>query len=352
MTRIVRGIGSVGLLVALGLCLHPAAAQPTLQFPQPSQAAIVSQTIGLTQITVTYNRPVARGRAIWGGIVPYGQVWRTGANQNTTIAFSTPVSIQGNELAAGTYGLHTIPTEDAWAIIFSNNSWSWGSFNYDEAEDALRVQAQPQEAGFMETMQISFPDITPTAATLAIHWGKVMVPVTIDVDVPTTVFAQMRRDFDNLQGFNPQRLAQGAAYAAQVNTNHAEAMGWVDRAIQQQPTFGNTSVRALLLMQTGKAEEAEALIAEGLPTSTEAEVNTFGYQLMGAGFMDKAYAMFAHNVEQYPASWNVHDSLGEYYANAGDTALAIQNYEKALSMAPTNQQGRINGILTTLRGSM
>lgn len=352
MNHFIRG--TQGLLMMLVLCLtiDTAVAQPALQLPQPSQAATVSQTIGLTQITVNYARPVARGRTLWGSVVPYDQVWRTGANNNTTISFSTPVSIQGNELAAGTYGLHTIPTEDEWTVIFSNNSWSWGSFNYDPAEDALRVTAQPQSADFKETMQISFPDINASAATLAIHWGDVMVPVTIDVDVTETVFAQMRRDFDNLQGFNPARLAQGAAFAAQVNTNHEEAMTWVDRAIQAQPTFANTSVKALLLMQTGSTAEADALIAAGLDAATENEVNTFGYQLMGVGFMNKAGEMFTHNVEKFASSWNVHDSLGEYYANVGQTAEAIQLYEQALSMAPANQQPRINGILTGLRDSL
>src|SRR5271154_2412341 len=123
-----------------------------LDLPLQSQGAKVSQTIGITNITVNYHRPLVNDRKVWGGLVPYGQVWRAGANLNTTITFSDPVTIEGKPLAAGTYGLHMIPNENEWTIIFSKNSTSWGSFTYDQAEDALRVTVKPQPTDFHDAL--------------------------------------------------------------------------------------------------------------------------------------------------------------------------------------------------------
>src|SRR5581483_2947773 len=115
-----------------------------LVLPLQSQRAVVTQRVGITDITITYHRPLAKGRQIFGTVVPYGKVWRAGANENTTIEFTDPVSIEGKPLAAGTYGLHMIPGEDHWTVIFSKVSTAWGSFTYDEKEDALRVDVKPQ----------------------------------------------------------------------------------------------------------------------------------------------------------------------------------------------------------------
>src|SRR5262245_17915998 len=133
------------LVVALVLAAAgPAAAQANLTMPQPSPKASVSQTVGLTEITVTYHRPGVGGRKIWGELVPYGDVWRAGANENTTISFSSPVRVAGRPLGAGTYGLHMIPTQKDWTIIFSTVSGAWGSYGYNQREDALRVTVTPQ----------------------------------------------------------------------------------------------------------------------------------------------------------------------------------------------------------------
>ena len=138
-------------MIAVSVLLLVAAAAPlacaqsfVMSLPRPSQRALASQRVGLTDITITYHRPLVGGRKIWGGLVPYDQVWRAGANENTTIAFADPVSIEGQPLAKGIYGLHMIPSANEWTIVFSKNSTSWGSFTYDQAEDALRVKVKSQ----------------------------------------------------------------------------------------------------------------------------------------------------------------------------------------------------------------
>ena len=143
-----------------------------------SPNASVSQTIGLTDILVTYGRPGVRDREIFGGLVPYGQVWRTGANESTVVVFPEDVRVQGESVPAGTYSLYTVPGEDEWTIIL-NNKLSWGTA-YDEAEDLLRVTADPQESHFVEQMMIYFEDITAESGDLVIHWANTKVPVTIE----------------------------------------------------------------------------------------------------------------------------------------------------------------------------
>ena len=144
----VRVLFAVEGLLLLGSLGH--AQSFLLDLPRPSQHAVITQRIGITDVTINYHRPMVNKRKVWGGLVPYGQVWRAGANENTTIKFTDPVTVEGKPLPKGTYGLHMIPGENEWTVIFSNNSTSWGSFTYDQAEDALRVTVKPQAAEFHE----------------------------------------------------------------------------------------------------------------------------------------------------------------------------------------------------------
>lgn len=148
--------------------------------PRVSPNASVSQTIGTTIVSISYSRPSVNGREVFGGsLVPYNEVWRTGANESTTITFSDDVSVQGHTLAAGTYSLYTIPGQDEWTIIF-NEKISWGT-QYDKAQDVLRVQVEPQKAKMMEQMLFYFTDVTKNAGTVVLRWDTVKVPFTIKV---------------------------------------------------------------------------------------------------------------------------------------------------------------------------
>jgi len=139
MKQIIRNIPLFAAF--LGLATIPMS-RADLNLPETSQLAINKQRIGLTDITITYHRPLVNGRKIWGGLVPFGEVWRAGANENTTIEFSDPVSVEGKPLAKGIYGLHMIPTADSWTVIFSKMATAWGSYTYKQEEDALRVKRE------------------------------------------------------------------------------------------------------------------------------------------------------------------------------------------------------------------
>ena len=166
--------------LALLLLALPATAQErATDEPRPSPNAVVGQTVGTTDVTVTYGRPSARGREVFGELVPYGEVWRTGANEAATITVSGDVTVEGEPLPAGTYSLFTVPGEDAWTVVFNRTATQWGAFRYDDAEDALRVTVEPVDAPMQEQFEIRFDDTATDATTMLLHWDTVGVPVRI-----------------------------------------------------------------------------------------------------------------------------------------------------------------------------
>ncbi len=341
---------SLFVLGFVSFLAQPTLAQQNLTVPRVSPHASVSQTIGLTDVTIDYHRPAINGRAIYGGLVPYDQVWRAGANDNTTISFSSPVTVAGAALDAGTYGLHMIPRQSGtWTVIFSTMADAWGSFSYDEAEDAARIEATPRSAPVEEQLSYRFDAPTNTSAVVVMRWADREVPFTITANTPAVVLASMEREMRNLPRFGWQGWNQIAGYALQTGQRPEEALAWADQSISMNRNFTNLMTRAGLLGALGNGGEADRTRAEALTLATENEVNAYGYQLLGAGDTAGALAIFRQNVEDHPDSWNVHDSLAEALAAQGQTAEAITLYEKARSMAPQPQHARIDGVLTQLR---
>ncbi|MDX1672822.1 MAG: DUF2911 domain-containing protein [Balneolaceae bacterium] len=173
---------SVAVLFFVGLSIFEVNAQERGdEKPRVSPNASVSQTIGTAKVTITYGRPSVNERNIFGGLVPYDKVWRTGANEATTITFSKDVMIEGKKLEAGTYGLFTIPGEKNWTVIFNNVPNQWGAFDYDSAEDALRVKVTPREGRKVEQMMFYFTEVSESSGLAVMHWNEVIVPFKISV---------------------------------------------------------------------------------------------------------------------------------------------------------------------------
>jgi tetratricopeptide (TPR) repeat protein len=340
---------AVSFLVVSTLSAAAALAQPALTLPQASPKASISQTVGLTEIAITYHRPAVNKRTVWGDLVPYDEVWRAGANENTTISFSTPVTINGKPLAAGTYGLHMIPTKGDWTIAFSNMNVAWGSFTYDEKEDALRVTATPRAAELEERLSYRFDDPTDKSVTVAMRWEKVDVPFTVEIDTPAVVVESLRRELRGLPRFGWQGWNGAAAYAMRNKVNLDEALTWVDRSISMQENFTNLRTKAGILEAKGDAKAAAELRDKAMRIATEAEINNYGYQLLGAGKIDEAIEIFRKNVKDHPQSWNTYDSLAEAYDRKGEKKLAAENYRKAQGMTKDpDQKKRIAGILAKM----
>ena len=339
------------LLLPIALLPSRAFAQaPGLTTPQVSPEASVSQTLGLTELAVSYHRPAANGRVVWGTLVPYGQVWRAGANQNTTVSFSTPVTVNGTPLAAGKYGLHMIPTTGDWTVIFSKESGAWGSFSYDEKEDAARVTVKPEAAPQQERLGYTFDEPTADSVVLAMRWEKIRVPLAIRIDVGRTVLENYKAQLRGLPRFGWQGWNQAANWAAQNSIDLDDATAWADRSIGMNRNFTNLRTKALVLTKKGDAAGADALTKEALSIATEVEVNAYGYQLMGQQKVDEAIAMFEKNVKDHPTSWNAYDSLGEAYGVKGDRKKALDNYTKAMNLTTVDiQKTRIAATIEQLK---
>ena len=325
-------------------------AQKKMSVPDASQEAAVMQHVGLTKIKISYHSPLTNGRTIWGDVVPYNEVWRAGANENTTITFSTEVMVEGKKLAAGTYGLHMIPTQKEWTVIFNRNSTAWGSFFYDEKEDAVRVTVTPLTSEMQEWLSYSFADIKPQSATAMMKWEKKSVPFKITVDVPEVVFQNMKNELTGLSGFGWQGHQEAAAYAINNNIHLDEAEAMIDRSIKMQKTFLNLNTKSKLLALQGKTTEADAMKKEALTMADENQLNAYGYELIAAKKLPEATEIFKMNVKKHPDSWNVYDSLGEAQAMTGEKKSAIANYKTAMAKAPEDQKKRIGAVLKKLEG--
>lgn len=338
-------------LALLLLAPFATAQNRNLTTPRASMHAAVIQTVGLTELSVDYHRPAVNDRTVWGGLVPYDQVWRAGANENTVFTTSTEILVEGQALPAGRYGLHMIPTSGSWTVIFSTMADAWGSFSYDESEDMLRVTVAPRPAEHEERLSYRFDAPTNTTTELVMSWAGVDVPVHIRVDTPEVVLMNMQTELRGIPRFFWDGWNQIAAFALQNGIHLEEALGWVDRSIATTQNGTNLGTKIGILTALGRNDEANALEERFLAAATEAEVNAYGYLLVGQGRMDDALAIFEKNVADHPQAWNTHDSLGETLAAMGRIQEGITHYEHARELAPPAQHARIDGILSQLRNS-
>lgn len=249
---------SLPIALAAAAVLAGTSGAAELTLPRVSQKASVMQTVGLTDVTITYSRPGVKGRVIWGDLVPYDKVWRTGANEATTIVFSTDVKVNGHALPAGTYSLHTIPTTNEWTVIFNTEADQWGSYAYNDSADAVRIQVKAQPHEFTEWMQFSFPDIAVDKATIALDWEKLRVPFEIEVSTVDLALASARTAMSSLKPDDHQTAYRTAAFAFQNNVALDEASQWVDKSISIQETWLNLRLKADMLAAEGKTSEAIA----------------------------------------------------------------------------------------------
>jgi tetratricopeptide (TPR) repeat protein len=305
-----------------------------LNLPDASQHARITQRIGITDITIDYHRPLVRGRKIFGGLQAYGQVWRAGANFNTTIEFSDPVTIEGQTLSKGVYGLHLIPGETSWVVIFSKNSTSWGSFTYDKAEDALRVAVKPQAIENHEALSYDFDDPKPNSALITMRWEKVAVPFKVEVNTPEIVQQNLRNQLRSRVQFEWQAWQEAADYLLNNKLSAEEAAKYADRSIEIEDRFENEMTKAHALSALGRKEEALAARDKATAKGSQLQVHSYGRGLQTQGQQDEAMELFRSNIKKDPNSWVGHNDAARIAVAKGDFDTAVREMKLAVTAAP------------------
>ena len=334
---------------ALMLATSSAVAQSALvDLPRASQHATLMQRVGLTNITLNYHRPLVNGRKVWGGLVPYGEVWRAGANENTTIQFSDPVTIQGQPLAAGIYGLHMIPAENQWMVIFSRMSNAWGSFTYDPKEDALRVTVKPQVSDFHEALTYDFDDPKPNSATVTLRWEKLAVPFTVGVDTDQIVVNSLHNQFRGLVQYNYQSWDDAATYFADNKANLEEALKYSERSIQIEERFDNLLTKSRILNELNRTQEASATRDKAMGIATPLQLHIYGRTLQSQGKQDEAFSVFRTNIKKNPDHWTAHNEAARLASAQGKFQDAAKEMRASLSGSPDQIKPQVEGLIKKL----
>jgi hypothetical protein len=319
-----------------------------LNLPTTSQRAVVSQRLGLTDITVTYSRPLAGKRKVWGDVVKYGEVWRAGANENTVFETTDAITVEGKPLAAGKYGLHMIPNQDSWTVIFSREFHSWGSFTYDQKEDALRVTVAPKPAEFRDALTYEFGDPGTDDVTLSLRWEKVAVPVKVAVDVPAVTEAALKRQLRDLVGYSWQAWDDAAEYLLDRKHNLELALKWADQSVQFQPQFHNQQTKARILTAMGKKDEATAVMQSALKVAGPVQVYNYGRQLQFENRHAEAIPVFRETARRFPDQWVAHMALARVLSSEKKFAEAAKEAKLSLAGAPPQQKTQIETHIARL----
>lgn len=337
------------LLLAFGS--RPAQSQSlVMSTPRASQRATVSQRLGLTDITITYHRPLINGRKVWDGLVPNGQVWRAGANENTVIEFSDPVSVEGQALPKGVYGLHMIPTADSWTVIFSKNSTSWGSFSYDQKEDALRVSVKPQPSEMHEALAYDFDDVKPDSALVTLRWEKVAVPFRVSLS-KEVAFQNIRNQLRSLPQYTWMGWDDAAQYCVESKINSEECLRWSDRSIQIEERAENLMTKSHLLTALGRNEEASAAKAKAFEKAGPLQLYGYARQLQFQKKPAEAMELFRATYKRFPEHWLGHLAQARILSAAGDFPNAVKEVNASLAAgAPDPQKPNLQNLIKRLEG--
>ncbi|MEO8661827.1 MAG: DUF2911 domain-containing protein [Bryobacteraceae bacterium] len=347
--------------LSLSLTGAACAQYPGLTLPPSgsNQKAAVTQFIGPVKVTIEYSGPAVHGPngkdrrgQIWGKLVPYGLTnlgfgngkpgpWRAGANENTVFEVSHAVLIEGKPLAAGRYGLHMIVDPEEWTLILSKNSTAWGSFFYEDSEDALRVKVKPHKHEYREWLTYEFTERKPTSAIAELQWEEIAVPWNIKVEDANQIYiSNLKHELTSVPGFSWQGFDAAAQFTVQSNSNLEDGLKWAETAITNpnvgEANFQTLGTKAQILEKLGRTDEAKKSMATALrsPTASILQIHQYGRQLIIAGKKQEALEVFQLNAERNGDAWPVHVGLARGYAANGDLAKALEHARKAAAQAP------------------
>ena len=332
-----------------------------------NKKAFVGERVGLTDITIHYDRPGVKGREgrVWGELVHKGFIdqgfgnskaapWRAGANENTTIEFSNDVTIEGQPLKKGKYGFFIAYDSLESTLIFSNNSTSWGSYYYNDKEDALRVKVKPVKMNnSVEWLRYEFMNQTENAATIALVWEKLMIPFKVETNYIKDQVASFQNELRTQRGFYWLPWDQAAQWALQRNTNLEQALEWSDSATG--PSFGGSNMfqpkatKAQILQKLGREQEATALMKQALPLANMQEIHGYGRSLLAQKKAKEALEVFQMNYKKNPDQFTTLVGMTRGYSANADYKSALKYAEQALPLAPGGQKRSVETMIDKLK---
>jgi tetratricopeptide (TPR) repeat protein len=354
----------LSILIITMISLQALAQGLTLPPNGDNQKSSVTQWIGPVAVTINYNSPNVhapngddRKGHIWGELAHAGYIdqgfgpakaapWRAGANENTTITFSHDVKIDGKDVKAGTYGLFlAIEKEGPWTWILSNNSKSWGSYFYNQNEDALRTQATPKDAEYTEYLTYGFDNRETNSTVAYLQWENKRVPLKIDVPNVNEIYVGIiRNELRGNVGFDYRNIMAAAQFCARNKINLEEALAWSDAAINPPlglEEFATLQTKATVLRAMNRNDEATAIMDKAInhPTATVGAIHQYGRNLLGEGKKEKALEVFKLNRQRHPEDkFTTFVGLARGFAAVGDNKNAIKNWEVAIKNLPENQK--------------
>ena len=345
------------VVAALGLSIFAstAAAQfkngaqaTELNLPLLSQHGVVTQTIGLSTVTIDYHRPLTGSRDIFGKVVPYGKVWRAGANENTTITFSDDANVEGKLLPAGKYGLHMIPDKEQWTVIFSKNFTSWGSFSYDEKEDALRVTVAPKPSELEPVLVYSFDSVKEDSALATLRWDKTAVPFRVAFDVKAITFKSIQNQLRSVGGFSWVGYDEAAQWCLDNNYNLEQALKWEDTSIQNEERFENLETKSRVLGALGRKDEAAKTLNAALEKANAQQLYVYARGLQRSGNAARAFELYPMVVKKDPNHWLAHLAQARISSKAGDFSTASKEMKLAIAGSPEANKPFLEPLQTKL----
>ena len=355
------------------ILLAPWRAQAQLQLPDGTNLKRSSGTrVGVTDIEITWNAPGVKGREgkIWGtAVAPFGfsvlgfgsnvpSPWRAGANENTTVSFSTDVTINGKKLPAGKYGLHIALYADSCTLIFNRNTSGWGSYFYNNGLDVLRVTTRQQKdlKDSRERLEYVFSNYTDASVDVALEWERWRIPFTVAVDVKGTTLASIRRQMSGAIGFDPPSLEAAAAWCLRNEVNYDEALNWITSATDPnlggRNNFNALSTKAGLLTKLNRQPESDQAMQLALENASAQEMHLYGRQLLNEKKTNEAFAIFEKNFKKHKGAWPTHVGMMRGYSAQGNLKKALEHARLALAQAPNdmNKQSLEQAVKTLESG--
>lgn len=355
MFKFIKVYSGIPLLIVFLLVVATGNAQ-LLQLPDGGVnfKSNAGRKVGMTDIEINWNAPGVKGREgkIWGtSVANYGfevlgfgsnmpSPWRAGANESTTISFSTDVTINGKSLAAGTYGFFIALYTDSCTLIFNKNTKGWGSYFYNSNLDVLRVTTLQQKdmKESKERLEYTFAKQTANTIEVALEWERWRIPFTVTTDVKQTTLAYLKSQMSGAMGFDPPSLETAAGWCLQNEVNYEEALNWANSAVDPNlggvKTFRALSTKAGLLNKLNRQQEADELMTVALDNATSIEMHGYGRQLLTQNKVKEAMQVFQKNYDKYKGAWPTNVGMMRGYSASGNLKKALEHAKLALAQAP------------------